>query len=107
MKMLANLWYLVETIDRSTSLFMILTALLVRSVEQSIRQEVVNPNICTVWIYDCALMMVIYIQRVDVNLGLEAGMLDRSSPGIVVTRKVLERLFVFQKSYWKVTDLVA
>ncbi len=47
-----NLWYLGGTVDRSTEFLVILTALLVRLVEWSVKQKVVKPIIHIVWIYD-------------------------------------------------------
>jgi len=65
---------------------------------------VVDSNIHTAWMYDCALMMVICKQKVVVGLGLEAGILGRSSLRIIVTRKVLGRLFLFHKFNQKVIE---
>jgi len=56
--------------------------------------------------YDCALMMVICKQKVVVGLELETGILGRSSLRIMVTGKVLERLFLFHKSNQKVIELL-
>jgi len=57
--------------------------------------------------YNHAPMMAICRQGMVLYLELEAGVLDRSSSEIIVTRRILKWLFLFHKSNWKVIDLVA
>lgn len=64
----------------------------------------VDSDIHTAWMYNCALMIAICKQKVVAGLGLEAGVLGRSSLRIMVTGKVLGRLFLFHKSNQKVIE---
>jgi len=52
LKISANLWYLTETVDRSTESLVTLAALPARLVEWSVRQKVVELGIYAIWIYN-------------------------------------------------------
>lgn len=84
--------------DKSTGLFVILTAPLIRLIGWSMRQKVVDSAICTTWIYNCTLIMVIYGLGMIVISRLRVGMLGRSSLEVRITIKILRRLFFFYKS---------
>jgi len=63
---------LAGTADRLTGSFVILAIPLVRSVEQSAKQKVVDSVIFAAWMYDCVLMIAICGQREKVlGSGLE------------------------------------
>jgi len=72
LKMLANLWYLGRIIDKLTKLFIILAVFLARSVEQNMRQKVVNLIIHTTQIYNCEPIIIIWdYKRKGLSLGLK------------------------------------
>ena len=72
LKMLADLWYLGRIVDRLTKLFIILAVFLTRSVEQNMRQKVVNLIIHTTQIYNCAPIIVIWdYERKGLSFGLK------------------------------------
>ena len=86
---------MVKIVDKLTRSFVILAIPLVRLVEQSAKQKVVNPVICAAYIYDCVLIIAICGQREEV-LGSELEILKvlvicQSSLGNADARKVLER----------------
>ena len=58
-------------VDKSTRLFVILADLLVKLIEQSIKQKVVDPNIHTVQMYNYVLMITICRQKEFLGLRLE------------------------------------
>jgi len=92
LKTLANLWYLAETADRLTGLFVILADFLARLAGQSIRQKIVDSEIC-----NHALIITICEQKNVLDLRVRMIVLSRSFLGIVDTRRILGRLVFLYK----------
>jgi len=81
LKVSTNLWYLDEIMNKLTKSLLIFTILLVKLVEQSIRQKVVDSIICAVYMYNHILIMMIWCYRresSDLELK-ELRILNRSS----------------------------
>jgi len=88
---------LAETADRSTGLFVILADFLARLVEQSIRQKIVDSEICTTQTYNHTLIIAICEQKKILNSRVRMIVLSRSFLGIVDARSILGRLVFFYK----------
>jgi len=88
---------LAEIADRSTGLFVILADFLARLVEQSIRQKIVDSEICTAQTYNHVLIIAICEQKKVLDLRVRMIVLSRSFLGIVDTRRILGRLVFLYK----------
>jgi len=102
--MLANLWYSVGTVDKLTRSFKILAVLLARLMGRSARWKVVDSNIHTAWMYDCAPM--IAICGWEEILSSKLLLLDSGSSEVMDTIEVLEKLVLLCEFNWKVINLV-